>query len=146
MYRVYQVEIGDTIESIATRAGMSPQELSNLNGLTGEVSVGQLIVVPNRETFFETYTIKQGDNMYDIAKRYNVNLDDLLKLNGLEKNEYIHPGQQILIPSEGVSIYITNENETLDQVATKLGINPVDILAENQTIYLMPDQLIIYRI
>ena len=106
MYKIYQVEMGDTIESLSRKFGITNEELININGLTGTVVEGQLIIVPNTNNIFETYTIKQGDSMYSIASRYNTNEDYLLKINGLDKNDYIYPNQQILVPKDNVEIYI----------------------------------------
>jgi LysM repeat protein len=69
----------------------------------------------------------------------------LIKLNGLDKDDYIYPGQEILIPNENVRIYITEEGSTLRDAASKLGDDVNSILMQNDTIYLQPDQLIIYK-
>ena len=42
MYKVYQVENGDTIDIIANKVGSLPSEIISINGLTGEVYEGQL--------------------------------------------------------------------------------------------------------
>lgn len=145
MYRVYQVQSGETVNSIANKIGINPNDLINLNSLTKEVVPGELLVIPNNETVFETYTVVKGDNMYDIARRNNVNVNDLLRINGLNKDDYIYPGQQILIPKENVNIYVTEGIETLNEVADKLKTNPSDLIGQNETLYLTGDQLIIYR-
>ncbi len=69
----------------------------------------------------------------------------MIKLNGLDKDDYIYPGQEILIPNENVRIYITEEGSTLRDAASKLGDDVNSILMQNDTIYLQPDQLIIYK-
>lgn len=144
MYKVYQVQMNDTLEKIAETTGTTAQELANLNGLK-EITVGQLLVVPNQERVFDIYTVVKGDNMYELSKKFNLDLGNLLKLNGLDKDDYIYPGQEILIPREGILTYVTEEEETLDGVADKLGVNRNDLLDQNKTVYLTPDQLIIYR-
>ena len=57
MYKIYQVEMGDTIESLSRKFGITNEELININGLTGPIMEGQLIIVPNTNNIFETYTI-----------------------------------------------------------------------------------------
>jgi len=145
MYRIYQVMPGDTLDSIARNLGTTIEELMRLNGNV-ILSPGMNIVVPtNSNDLFTTYTVKQGDNMYAIARTYNVDYEDLIRLNGLDKDAYIYPGQEILIPNENVEIYITEEGSTLNDAVAGLGTDINNILRQNDTIYLLPDQLIIYK-
>ena len=106
MYRVYQVKNGDTISKIAESLNISSQELINLNSLNNEVTPGQLIVVPNQNTIFESYTVVKGDNLYDIARRYNISVEDLISLNGIDSDDYIYPGESILVPKNDIDVYI----------------------------------------
>jgi len=146
MYSVYQVNSGETIESIADKLNMPVNELVMLNSLTEQVVPGQLIVIPKRNTsIFDTYVIQKGDNLYEIARKYNVNVRDLEKINGLEEDDYIYPNQEILIPKQGVGIYVTVDNETLEDISKKIGIRPEVIMDQNDKLYLLPDQLIVYK-
>ena len=144
MYKVYRVENGETIESIADKLNISKTYLMDLNSLFGEVKEGDLIVIPNQNSIFESYIVKKGDNLYEISKKVNVDIEDLLKINGLDKDEYIYPGQEILIPKEGYSLYITKE-EHIKDIAEKLGLTPSDIVSQNEYLNILPEQLIIYR-
>ena len=76
--------------------------------------------------------------MYAIAKENNIDLDTLLKYNGLNKNDYIYPNQEILIPSSRT--YITKENDTVKDVIDRLNID-IDKLGN---LYLLQDQAITY--
>lgn len=143
MYKVYQVQGGDTLNSIAQKVGISTMELMNLNSVS-DITPGEFLVVPNQDNIFETYTVQKGDNPYEIARKNNIRLEDLLVINGLDKDDYIYPGQEILIPKEDYLVYITQE-ETLNEVANKLGKSQMDIISQNENIYLLPEQLIIYR-
>jgi len=145
MYRVYQVKNGDTISKIAESLNISSQELINLNSLNNEVTPGQLIVVPNQNTIFESYTVVKGDNLYDIARRYNISVEDLISLNGIDSDDYIYPGESILVPKNDIDVYITKESETITDLSNKLGVGLMDIVSQNEKIYLLPEQLIIYR-
>lgn len=144
MYKVYQVENGETIESIANKLNISKTYLMDLNSLYGEVETGDLIVIPNQNSTFESYIVKKGDTLYEISKKTNVDIEDLIKINGLDKDEYIYPGQEILIPKKGFSLYITKE-ETLKDISEKLGLTPADIVNQNEYLNILPEQLIIYR-
>lgn len=146
MYKVYQVMAGDTIDIIAGKVNTNPGEIIELNGLVSEVVPGQFIVVPSMENnLFDMYTVQSGDNMYEIARRYNMNYKELLEINGLDEDDYIYPNQQILIPKSGVDVYITEEGDTLGLVSEKWGISVSDIVNQNETIFLLPGQMIIKR-
>lgn len=146
MYKVYQVMAGDTIDIIASKVNTNPGEIIELNGLVSEVVPGQFIVVPSMENnLFDMYTVQSGDNMYEIARRYNMNYKELLEINGLDEDDYIYPNQQILIPKSGVDVYITEEGDTLGLVSEKWGISVSDIVNQNETIFLLPGQMIIKR-
>ena len=148
MYNIYQVRAGETLESIANQFNTTVPMLRKINGYDNnyEIRPGQYIIVPiERPKLFEIYKVKKGDNMYMIAQNYNTNLNDLLKLNGLDENDYVYPDQEILVPLPGVNFYITQNGDTLNTVAEAMMTNPGALLLQNENIYLMPDQLIVYR-
>ena len=87
---------------------------------------------------YNTYVVKKGDNLYNIAKRYNVDEKTIELLNGLKENEYIYPGQKLLIPKDNV--YITKENDSVKKLLDS-GIE----LDNLYNIYLQKDQIIFYK-
>ena len=147
MYKIYIVEFGDTLGNIAEKFDVSVDVLEKINGPINNLVPGMQIVVPNNSANlpFSNYVVEKGDSVYDIARKNNVNYKDLLMLNGLDENDYIYPGQQILIPKSGYGIYITEGNETINGVAGRIGVQPNEILSQNGSLYLMPNQLIIYK-
>lgn len=96
------------------------------------------------QDFFTVYKIEKGDNLYQIAKKYNINPTLLAALNGLNNDDYIYPNQELLIPKNGYSYYITAEGDTIDLVADKFGTTRDDVMEAN-TIYLLPGQLLIHK-
>lgn len=94
--------------------------------------------------YFNYYKIKSGDTLYDLSKKYEIDLDLLSKINGIYKNSYIYPNQTLMIPKENVKVYITKKEDTLDKVSKKLNISIEDMINDNN-IYLLEDQLIIYK-
>ena len=51
----------------------------------------------------QTYTIKSGDTLGKIAQQHGVRTNDLANANGLSLTDTIHPGDQLTIPSGGLS-------------------------------------------
>jgi len=148
MYKIYQVEYGDTIDIIASKTGTTRDNIKDINGFNSDsdLVVGSLIIVPNKnDMVFENYKVKQGDSIYSIARLYNVDPNTLLLLNGLNKNEYIYPNQEITVPLKGVSIYVTKQGDTIDGIINNLGIDANTLNKENKRIFVMEDQLIINK-
>ncbi len=146
MYKTYQVLAKDTWENIASKFHTSVDALQELNGMTMLIP-GSIIVVPKvvESDYFTKYTIQKGDNLYEISKKFHTNVDVLLNANGLEKDDYLYPGQELLIPREGIAMYVTKEGETLVDVSKKLGTTQSSLIQDNEFIYLLPEQLILYK-
>ena len=145
----YIVKEGDNIATIAKKYNISIVNLINQNNLENVyyLEPGLELIIPEEKAplGFTHYTVKKGDNLYEIAKRYNISVKDLSELNGLEINEYIYPEQRLLVPEEGVQVYITKDGDTIQTIIDKLGTNREEIFVYNPKIYLLPEQLIAYR-
>ena len=142
----YIVKEGDNIATIAKKYNISIVDLINQNNLENVyyLEPGLELIIPEEKAplGFTHYTVKKGDNLYEIAKRYNISVKDLSELNGLEINEYIYPEQRLLVPEEGVQVYITKDGDTIQTIIDKLGTNREEIFVYNPKIYLLPEQLI----
>ncbi len=137
MYSVYEVKKNESLNDIAKKLNISLEELISLNNNINTIKEGQLIIIPNGNQY-NTYVVKNGDNLYNIAKRYNVEEKAIELLNGLKENEYIYPGQKLLIPKDNV--YITKENDSVKKLLDS-GIE----LDNLYNIYLQKDQIIFYK-
>ncbi len=144
MYDVYQIQVGDTINTIANKYNTTSEVIRRLNP-NSSFGVGSSIIVPRINNYFEMYNIQKGDSLYEIARRYNTDYNLLAMLNGLNVNDYIYPNTTIIIPKKDVKYYITKENDTLNSVNKLLGSNMNNLLKENNNIYLKEGQLIVYK-
>lgn len=95
--------------------------------------------------FYSYYVIQQGDTLYKIAQTFNMNPKLIAELNGLKMEDYIYPNQTLIIPKKGVQYYITKEEDTLKNVSNVFGVNESDIVKQNETVYLLPGQMIFYK-
>ena len=150
MYTIYQVQNGDTLASVASKFGISVNNLSSLNGIMvgSLLNPGDYIVVPKVQSenpYFREYIVKKGDNIYEIARANNISPSQLLRLNGLNDTDIIYPDQKIMLPRNGVSFYITEADDTLNDVTKGLNVSANELARQNGTIYLINDQLIVYK-
>ena len=148
MYEIYTVSDTATISSIAKKYNTTEDNLYKINGfpLNYQLIPQTEIIVPTEENpIYKYYTVKKGDNIYQIARQYNVDYELLLKINGLDKEDYIYPNQTLLLPKNGLSVYLTEQGDTLTDIAENLNTTIEALLQENQRLYLAPEQIIIFK-
>lgn len=143
----YTVQKGDSLWSIATKYGITVNELKELNNLsTNNILVGQNLKVKlNSEKPLEdylVYTVKSGDSLWKIANNYNTTVDTLMKINNLKGTNLII-NEQLLIPKEnnieievkedtkGIE-YIVKSGDTLSKIANSYNISIDNIKSANK--------------
>ncbi|NJN82349.1 MAG: peptidoglycan DD-metalloendopeptidase family protein [Caldilineaceae bacterium] len=103
----YTVVAGDTLGAIATRFGVSLEELVALNGIqdVNLVNVGQVLLIPGgAETTLNAVNTVQvralpGESLVALAARHTLEPTVLSALNGLDTSARLYPGQAVRIPS-----------------------------------------------
>lgn len=146
MFEKYRVKSNETIDDIARMFHTNKEYIEDLNNLYYSESIreGMDIIVPKNKTkYFDTYTINKGDTLYAISKKYNINPNLLASINGLNLDDYIYQNQVILLPVSGYSYYVTAEGDTLETVSQMFKKNKENIVKENETIYLLPGQILV---
>ena len=145
---IYIVEKGDTLESIARKYNIPAIEIIRANNLKSPylLKEGESLTVPTSLfNLFDYYTVKKGDTLTTISKISNTTVDLLAQINGLEKDEYIYEGQTLLVPKQGINLYITKTGDTIDDVSDYFKAPTTDIIYSNNSLYLLPGQLIVYN-
>jgi LysM repeat protein len=97
-YLTYEIEDGDTIESIAGDFGVSVDTLLNANGLPKGTKLktgDKLAILPIDGV---KHIVKSGDTIKSIALKYNADADRILAFNDLPDNALIKPGDFLVIP------------------------------------------------
>ncbi len=95
--KIYIVQPGDTIRSIADQFGVSVSQLIQDNGLVNpfDLVVGQTIVITHPS---QTHRVAEGDTLGSIAEAYGVSVMQILRNNPfLNNREYIYPGELLVI-------------------------------------------------
>ena len=138
----YTVKKGDSLWSIATKYGLTVDELTKLNNLsTNTLSVGQTLKIAQAAIEkipedYLVYTVKSGDNLYSIANEYKTTVSTLMSVNNLTSSN-LKLNQQLLIPKiEEVEVeiepgigteYIVKAGDSLYSIAKKYDVGVDDI-------------------
>lgn len=146
MYRVYEIMSDDTLEKISKDNCIACEEICRLNGIDSNDFVpGKFIVLPNNDNLYDIYIVQNGDTLFSLSKKFNIELKSLYAINGLDDGDYIYPGQELLIPKNGFSVYVTKENENLLGISDNINVPISEIVRYNPNLFLNSDQLIIFR-
>ncbi|TCB52512.1 LysM peptidoglycan-binding domain-containing protein [Acinetobacter sp. ANC 4779] len=94
----YTVKPGESLNAIASRAGISVAELAVLNELNARAGlrVGQQIMVP--KTVID-YKVKRGDTLIGLANRYGLESSKLAEMNAIQPNTQLRIGDVIKVPN-----------------------------------------------
>ncbi len=92
----YVVVDGDTLESLATKFGVTSDSIKWSNNLTGNrLKVGSTLVIPPVNGI--VYTVKSGDTIESLANKYNVGQQALISFNDVELTGLVE-GERIVLP------------------------------------------------
>ncbi len=143
MFDTYVVKVDDTLDEIAKMFKVTPQILKDING---DVKVGDSILIPKiTNDYFDYYKVNKGDTLYKIARDNLLNPKLLAMLNGINVDDYIYPNEVLLLPRAGSMLYFVREGDTLNEVAKEMNISVSELITQNKTLYLQPEQLIVYK-
>ena len=148
--QLYVVQYGDTLTSIATRFGVSPQALMQANAMSSPYAlyVGRQMNVPygpasappafgygNASGSFFVYTVQPGDTLFSIARRYAVSVSTLASINRIFNPNIIFAGTRLLIPRSSpippTTIYIVRFGDTLTGIALRFRTTVTALMIAN---------------
>ncbi len=107
--RTVAVQKGDTLYKIASRHGVSIEQIKSANNLKNtRLSIGQKLTIPGPgspapQTMTASYTVKRGDSVGKIARMHSITQQELQRANGIKNSNLLRPGQQLKIPGQVVS-------------------------------------------
>ncbi|MYE27889.1 MAG: LysM peptidoglycan-binding domain-containing protein [Chloroflexi bacterium] len=112
----YSVQVGDTIESIATQFGISAESIIERNGLAqaSPIVVDQILIIPVAEEAAigrvasgvsvagnaeRTHIVQRGETLQVIAQRYGLSWQTLARANNIANPNLIYAGQALIVPA-----------------------------------------------
>jgi membrane-bound lytic murein transglycosylase D len=155
----YRIARGDNLGAIASRFGVSVQQLMAWNGLSNtRIRAGRYLNVQTSsgggggQTYAPSsnpgpapsgrYTVRRGDNLSAIAARHRASVSDLKAWNGLRSNR-INIGQVLRVPGASGSresavaanapggSYRIQRGDNLATIASRFGVSVDDLKAWN---------------
>jgi len=107
--RTVAVQKGDTLYKIASRHGVSIEQIKSASNLKNtRLSIGQELTIPGPgspapQTTTASYTVKRGDSVGKIARMHSISQHELQRANGIKNPNLLRSGQQLKIPGQVVS-------------------------------------------
>ena len=98
----YTVRRGDTLSRIASRYGVTVQQIVDWNDIQNPnlIYPGQKLKFYGNYTSnnnYFSYTVRRGDSLWRIARRFRVSVSYIVNLNGIQNPNLIYPGQILKI-------------------------------------------------
>ena len=130
--KTYVVVKGDTLSEIASKNDITVDEIKKANNLTSNLlSIGQVLIIPEKSTGEINYIVQKGDNLYSIANKYGVTVNDIKRLNNLSTNT-LQVGQILKIPgSTNYNTYVVKKGDSLWKIAQEYGTNVNKLMTIN---------------
>lgn len=138
----YVVRLGDTLDKVSPRVGLSVAQLRQLNGLRGDrLSAGQVLRLrwPAGRAPLQafrapgTYTVRPGDTLGTISPLVGLSAEQLRRLNGLKGSD-LQAGQVLRLkwptPPKAVAkkaapptTYTVRSGDTLARISPRVGLS-----------------------
>lgn len=146
----YVVQRGDTLRLIATRYGITWQDIAIVNNLPNpnRIYPGQVLVIPRSSVPVEPvpqyYVVRHGDTLRLIALRYGTTWQALTIANNLANPNLIHAGNVLVIPTGNPVVtpptapvlYVVQVGDTLSMIALRHGVSMWDVARANNILNL----------
>ncbi|MGD8458547.1 MAG: peptidoglycan DD-metalloendopeptidase family protein [Anaerolineales bacterium] len=138
----YVVQSGDTLSKIASRFGISENELINENNILNPnlLYAGAVITLPGVnwiEGVIDAYNVPVGETFRTISRRFNFDTNTLVRLGSLASPSQLFAGYPLLLVTgrgEDFSVgrAAVGPATSIFEIAVGSGINPWTIVAGNK--------------
>jgi LysM repeat protein len=141
---------GETVEIIASRYGVSADDIVAANNLTNPdlIRAGDVLIIPGVAAPSQepgVHIVRQGETLQSIAAMYGTTVDALARANGIVNANYIWVGQRLTIPGAttsqaGGQTYVVQPGDTLSSIAVRFNTTAWAIAYANN----LPNVNVIY--
>ncbi len=138
----YLVQPGDSFSSIASRFGLTLQELidANLDIDPNNLGIGDQVVIPGLEgitAMLITDPVQFGDSLASISRRNRIDPNYLIRLNHITSPSELFAGLGVVLPQDESILPLENRvslrpGSSMLELAALSGANPYELLALNQ--------------
>ncbi|MGP4077368.1 LysM peptidoglycan-binding domain-containing protein [Halobacillus sp. K22] len=132
---IYTVKSGDTLFSIASRAGSTVAAIENANHLyppvtdRGLIYPDDVLVIPTSTSNpIMSHIVTNGDTLAAIAQTFDTHVDLLAGVNNISNPNVINVGQNLLVPA---FTYRIVSGDSLYSIASRFGVSMADIEEAN---------------
>jgi murein DD-endopeptidase MepM/ murein hydrolase activator NlpD len=120
----------------ATASGLAPDDRISIDGPFRDdgtlVKPGAVdTTVADGKELLRTYRVKSGDTLTGIARHFGVSMMTVWWANKLTAKDELHIGQTLVIPPVDGLVITVSASDTLDSLAAKYDIDPLDIVDAN---------------
>lgn len=139
---IYIVQPGDNLILIASRFGLSADELISANSISdpNSLKIGDQLVIPGLEGvqgFLVTETVGFGNSLSQLGIQNQVPLQTLIKLNHITSPSELYAGVNLVIPQADEASrlnnrYLLQSGQSLLEFAALAGVSPWKIAEENR--------------
>ena len=137
----YIIQSGDTLNEIAIRFGVSPDEIIEANALANPnaLDIGQEILIPGLEGIAGVLTSKIfpfGTSLTSLLRQNKLPLSDMVKLNRLTSPAEVIAGAAFLFPvideqNQRVEIQTLQPGSSTLEAAIHAGVSPWSLVEDN---------------
>ena len=134
---VHTVRRGENLSTIASKYGMTADQLRRANGLSSsKILVGQKLKLSGTASSSgstassKVHVVRKGESLGSIAKRYGVSVSSLQRANGIRNASHITVGQKIKVvggsggaAAPAWTTYTVRRGDSLGKIATRYGVS-----------------------